>query len=1131
MLTIGVGLPVNVVSDYLPDEITDFQMAWITGLVVVTFAAVWLTWLAPWLAERRVRGRLFQVPAMPSAWVARDELDATVQALTSAAGGTVGVTTVLWGAGGFGKTSLAVAACHDRRVRRFFSDGIVWATIGRDRAAAEGAELIRSLCETLSGESPQMTDAGQLAHHLAELMAERRRMLLVVDDVWTSAQLEPFLVVARRSRLLVTTRRPRTLPVGVTKVEVDAMAPAVASRLLGRDLPLMRADVRRRLLEVTGGWPLLLALVNARLVEDVSRNAQVDAAAEQAVARLRRAGPSALDIADSGQRETAVKATINYSVEALAPEMRGRFLELGIFGEDVDVPLEMVALLWRGTAGLSVEQSQRLCEDLAGLSLLTLRWVGGRHRVVALHDVVRSFARSELAVDPNRLVEANRSLISEARSLVPATERSEWWRLSPGHFLWDQLAYHLTEEDCRPELDRLVTDIYWILARLEYAGPLALEADLKHSTSAEAVEICRLIAQVGYLLGGLETKELSEGNRLTHLSALPHLRSQIERLLPATGPVLLPKLLMPESRDSAPVRTLAGHTGEVQQVAIAPGGTWLASASADRTVRLWNLDGSERAVLAGHTGEVQQVAIAPDGTWLASASADRTVRLWNLDGSERAVLTGHTGEVFDVVIAPDGTWLATASFDETVRLWSVDGSECTVLTGHTGGVTAAAIAPNGTWLASASADRTVRLWNVDGSERAVLTGHTGVVYGVAIAPDGTWLASASADRTVRLWNVDGSERAVLTGHTGEVYGVAIAPDGTWLASASASGDRTVRLWESDGSERAVLTGHTGEVFDVVIAPDGTWLATTSDDRTVRLWNVDHSKHAIWACHTEEVYGVAIAPDGTWLATASYDETVRLWNLDGSERAILTGHTGAVYAVAIATDGTWLATTSFDQTVRLWNVDGSERAILTGHSDEVYGVAIAPDGTWLATASYDETVRLWNVDGSERAILTGHTEVVYGVAIAPDGTWLATASYDETVRLWNLDGSERAILTGHTDAVKAVAIAPDGTWLATGSSDGTVRLWNVDGSERAILAGHTDAVNAVAIAPDGTWLATGSSDGTVRIWHLNCNGNCAAVLRSSATINDVYWQAGGLIAACGASGFYTFALTVNSHSPA
>ncbi|MFC3980058.1 NB-ARC domain-containing protein, partial [Streptosporangium jomthongense] len=810
VLTIAVGLPVNVVSDYLPSMVTDHHTIWITGLVVVSFVAVLLTWLVPRLADRRVNGTPFQVQPKPPGWVSRDELDVVVRELTGAAGGT----TALWGAGGFGKTSLAVAACHDRRVRRHFTGGIVWVTLGQDCTGAEGAELVGSICETVSGKRPQITDVRQLSHHLADLLAEQGRTLLVVDDVWTRAQLEPFLSVAGQSRLLVTTHRPRTLPPGSVKIEVNAMTPAVAAQLLGRDLPAMHPKLRWRLLEVAGGWPLLLTLVNARLLEDVERGAAVNVAAEQVVDRLRRAGPAALDITDSGQRETAVKATIDYSLEALDNDQRERFLELGIFAEDIDIPLEMVTLLWQATAGLNVEQSHRLCEDLVGLSLLSLRWVGGNKRVIALHDVVRAFAHSEHGLGPHRQMATNQLLIGEARSLIRNGADGEennggwaWWRLPAEHFLWDHLAYHLGEGRCKAELGLLVSDVRWILARLDQAGPLALETDLTRCESAEAADTHRLIARVGHLLGTFESPKLSRSNRLAHLSVLPHLRDQIRHRYSLTDPVLFPLPPMLENGGSVPSRNPTGRIGGVNAVAISSDGSWLASASQDGTVRTWGVDGHWRATLTGHIGGVNAVAISSDGSWLASASHDGTVRTWNTDGTPRATLTGHTGGVNAVAISPDGSWLASASQDGTVRTWNTDGTPRATLTGHTGEVNAVAISSDNSWLASASQDGTVRTWGADGGLRSTITGHTDWVNAVAISSDNSWLASASRDGTVRIWNTDGTPRATLTGHTGGVKGVAIVADGSWLASTSRDG--TVRIWGADGGLLTTLTGRIG----------------------------------------------------------------------------------------------------------------------------------------------------------------------------------------------------------------------------------------------------------------------------------------------------------------------------------
>jgi WD40 repeat protein len=90
-------------------------------------------------------------------------------------------------------------------------------------------------------------------------------------------------------------------------------------------------------------------------------------------------------------------------------------------------------------------------------------------------------------------------------------------------------------------------------------------------------------------------------------------------------------------------------------------------------VRLWSAaGGSLRATLIGHEGEVLAVAISPDGAWLASASADQTMRLWSAaGGSPIATLAGHEGDVLAMAISPDSAWLASTGDDGTVRLWSV----------------------------------------------------------------------------------------------------------------------------------------------------------------------------------------------------------------------------------------------------------------------------------------------------------------------------------------------------------------------------------------------------------------------------------------------------------------------------
>ena len=560
----------------------------------------------------------FMVEDLPPDFVPRPgEFDQLLSSLLNRqSGDPVAITAALRGAGGYGKTTLANALCHNEEVENAFDGGILWVTLGESPGDLTGRVI--DLVQVLTGERPSFSDINVAAARLRELLAGRNA-LLVIDDVWDSVHLTPFTQTAGRGARLITTRIIDVLPRGSRRVDVDAMQTDEAVALLGFGLPVGCEVELGKLARRLGEWPLLLELANRALrhrVEDLHQ--PLPQAIEWVNKSLDKRGLTTFDARDPKAREQAVSKCLGVSIELLDPAERARYGELAVFPEDVEVPLATLAKLWARTGALDDFDTEALCERLDRLSLL--QRFDPNARVIRLHDVVRGYLISEqgegLASVHDALLEAHRPA-NAAWAELPRDEP----------YLWDHLAHHLIAARRGDELIATVKDLRYLAAKAIARKALAVEADLLAAEGLAADDVTlralrRSFVQSGHVLDRCENRDAAEATLHSRMQGVEELAPLAEKLARALRrPFVEPAQPLPDLPDPALVRTLAGHSASVNGCAISGDGSIIVSASLNNTVRVWDRFSGECLATLHTDGHLYGCAVYPDGERIVAVGA------------------------------------------------------------------------------------------------------------------------------------------------------------------------------------------------------------------------------------------------------------------------------------------------------------------------------------------------------------------------------------------------------------------------------------------------------------------------------------------------------------------------------
>ena len=523
----------------------------------------------------------------------------------------VAITTSIRGSGGFGKTTLATAICHQADVANAFDDGILWAALGEHPNLQQ--ELTK-LYAALSGERPPFVDVEDAAIQLAAKLDEKH-CLIVIDDVWSPDHVRPFLRGGKLCARLITTRlQPVVTEVGAHSVVVNEMTNDQSVEMLTARLQEKPQDLGpfRKLATRLGEWPLLLRLAASQIRERLERGDSLDGAVGYVNRAFDKRGPIAFD-----RPNDAVAKTVSASLDILPPDDRRRCAELAIFPEDAPVPLSAACALWQLDELDAEEVAQRL--DGAALVDFDLKVA-----CIRIHDVLQSHLRKQL---------------SDMQSLHARLVHEGWgdlYRL-PDSYAWRWVGWHLAKAGELERLEVLLQDFRWLQAKLRATDVEALLQDFELLHTAAGVRAVynslRLassgLAQDADQLAAQLKARLDRGRWPT-----------VDRLLDqAAAQVPRPWLTLSHTSLTHPggalVGILKGHSKTVESVVMSTDGRRAVSGSGDWTVRLWNLEtGRLMRLFEGHSGLVYAVALAPDERRVASASEDRSVRIWNVEHRE-----------------------------------------------------------------------------------------------------------------------------------------------------------------------------------------------------------------------------------------------------------------------------------------------------------------------------------------------------------------------------------------------------------------------------------------------------------------------------------------------------------------
>jgi WD40 repeat protein len=523
-------------------------------------------------------------------------------------------------------------------------------------------------------------------------------------------------------------------------------------------------------------------------------------------------------------------------------------------------------------------------------------------------------------------------------------------------------------------------------------------------------------------------------------------------------------------------------------VRLSPDGSRFAMACVGGHVQVWDAASHHLLHHFRHTDNANHVAFSPDGAQLATASSDKTARIWNVQsGQPVSDPLRHDSPVGTVEFSPDGQRVVTSSRDHTAQIWDArTGQRIGQPLKHDGVVRSAVFSPEGLRVLTSSWDKTVRVWDaLTGKPLTEPIIHESKVFFAQFHPDGERVLTASNGKDVIIWQVVGTPALGIHFPT-DVGSVEFSPDGKKIVVAS-DGANT-RVW--DPWSGRPLTPPLGSAANrhvnyAVFSPDGRRVATGSEDGTARIWNATDGQPVTKPLvHEGQVYYAEFNPTGTRLLTSSPQKSV-VWEAESKGGQLAIPHQDVWNSARFSPDGQKLVTVTESGIGRVWDSRTGEPVTPPMvHAARVTSARFSPDGRFVLTAAKEPSFFIWDANTGRRVGTSyPHRESVQHAFYSPNGKYVLTSTGSYGAQLWDLQsGSSVAGEFGARDNINNAIFVPDGSRVMVAYADGRLQLWDPFSSQRlSELLPHSQGIRWNRCSADGRLIAVSSNDRKVTLW--------------------------------------------------